>query len=218
MNGFSGSPKLVKGGIVLADPTSLAVRRVITLQYNPESVTRSLQVQGTTATGDRSEALRLTGPAVETIKLDAELDATDQLEKPDANRAAVEVGLHPQIALLESLVNPTASELIATNTSAAMGMIEIAPAQAPLSFFIWSAQRIVPMRVTDFGILEDAFDSNLNPIRARISLGMRVLSVDDLGFAHPGGTAFLGYLRGREALALRARAAGLQSLGIGGIR
>jgi hypothetical protein len=218
MSGFSGSPKLVKGGIVLADPVSLAVRRVITLQYNPETVTRSLQVQGTTATGDRSEALRLTGPAVETIKVDAELDATDQLEQPDKNPTTVEVGLHPQIALLESLVNPTASELIATNTSASQGMIEIAPVQAPLSFFVWSAQRIVPMRVTDFSIMEDGFDPNLNPIRARVSLGMRVLSVDDLGYAHPGGTVFLGYLRRRESLAQRARSADLQSLGIGAIR
>jgi hypothetical protein len=47
---------------------------------------------------------------------------------------------------------------------------------------------------------------------------MRVLSVDDLGYAHPGGTVFLGYLRRRESLAQRARSADLQSLGIGAIR
>jgi hypothetical protein len=218
VTGLSASPKLVKGGIVAADPVSLAVRRVITLQYNPETVTRSLQVQGATAGSDHSEALRLVGPAIETIKLDAELDATDQLERPDDNAAAVAFGLHPQIALLESLINPTLSELVAGNAQAAAGAIEIGPAQAALTLFVWSAQRIVPMRITDLSIVEDSFDANLNPIRARISLGMRVLSVDDLGFAHPGGTVFLGHLQRKESLLANVRAAGLHALGIGGIR
>jgi hypothetical protein len=217
MTGFSGSPKLIKGGIVVADPETLAVRHVITLQYNPETVTRSLQVQATAGGGERSEALRLTGPAVETIKFDAELDATDQLEHPDQNPTAVELGLHPQIALLESLVNPTSGDLVSENTQAASGAIEIAPAQAPLTLLVWSAQRIVPVRITDFSIVEDSFDPNLNPIRAKVSLGLRVLSVDDFGFAHPGGTVFLGHLQRKERLAARAGVAGIAALGIGGI-
>jgi len=218
MTGFPGSPKLIKGGIVVADADSLAVRRVITLQYNPETVTRSLQVQAAAAGGERSDALRLTGAAVETIKLDAELDATDQLELPDQNRATVELGLHPQIAVLESLINPTVSDLVSSHAQAASGSIEIIPLQAPLTLFVWSAQRIVPIRITDCSVVEDAFDPNLNPIHARVSLGMRVLSVDDLGFAHPGGTVFLGHLQRKESLAARAGVTGLQSLGIGGIR
>lgn len=218
MNGFSGAPKLLKGGIVVADPVTLAVRRVITLQYNPETVTRTLQVQGAGAGGERSEALRLTGPAAETIKVDAELDATDQLEFPDANRTAVEIGLHPQIAVLEALINPSVADLISGNAQAALGTIEIAPAQAPLTLFVWSAQRIVPMRITEFSVVEEAFDERLNPIRAKVSLGMRVLSVDDLGFAHPGGTVFLGQLRRQESLAARARTGDLKALGIGAIR
>ena len=53
---------------------------------------------------------------------------------------------------------------------------------APLTLFIWSKNRIVPVRLTDFSITEEAFDPELNPIRAKVSLGMRVLNVDDLGF------------------------------------
>lgn len=218
MTTFPGSPKLLRGGIVVAEPQTLMVQRVISLQYNPESVTRTLQVQGAAAGSDRSEALRLTGPAIETIKLDAELDATDQLERPSENRTAVEVGLHPQIALLESLLNPTVNSLLAGNVQASSGAIEIAPAQAPLTFFVWSAQRIVPIRITDFSTTEDGFDPNLNPIRARISLGMRVLSVNDLGFGHPGGTAYLGHLQRKENLAARANTPGIETLGIRGIR
>src|SRR5450432_3522525 len=57
----------------------------------------------------------------------------------------------------------------------------------PLTLFVWSKSRVVPVRVFDFSVTEEAFDPNLNPIRAKISLGLRVLNVDDLGFSHPGG-------------------------------
>ena len=181
-------------------------------------MTRTLQVQGTAAAGERSDALRLTGPATETIKVDAELDATDQLEHPDENRTALEVGLHPQLAVLEALINPTVGDLVSGNTQASFGMIEIAPPQAPLTLFVWSAQRIVPVRITEFSVVEDTFDERLNPIRAKVTLGMRVLSVDDLGFAHPGGTVFLGHLRRKEGLAARSKSGELKSLGIGAIR
>jgi hypothetical protein len=218
MNGFSGSPKLLKGGIVVADPVSLAVRRVIQLQYNPETVSRAQTPQVTTGAADRSEALRLTGPAIETIKIDAELDATDHLEFPDKHAATLEHGLHPQIAALEALINPAASDLVAENLQAAMGMIEIAPSQAPLTLFVWSPQRIVPVRITEFSVVEESFDERLNPIRAKVTLGMRVLTVDDLGHSHPGGTVYLSHLRRKEALAQRAPTGELKALGIGGIR
>src|SRR4051794_27425577 len=98
MSTFPGAPQLIKGGIVLIDPDSAAVLRVITLQYNPDTLTRTLQVQGVTGEGgDRSEALRLKGPPVETLKLDAEIDATDQLELPQQNPLGVQYGIHVQL-------------------------------------------------------------------------------------------------------------------------
>jgi hypothetical protein len=218
MTSFPGSPKTLRGGLVLVDPASGAVWRVITLQYNPDSMSRTLQVQGTGESGARSEALRLKGPAVETIKLEAELDATDQLEFPDSNRAAVELGLHPQIAALEGLLYPASGDLVTQNTLAQIGTLEIAPAEAPLALFVWSAQRVLPVRVTEFSVTEDAFDPALNPIRAKISLGLRVLSVDDIGFAHKGGALFLGYLQRKERLATMAATGGLAALGLGGTR
>lgn len=214
---FPGSPRLVRGGIVLVDPSSGAVRRVITLQYNPDSLSRTLQVQGVGDNGDRSEALRLKGPAVETIKLEAELDACDQLEFPNENALAVEFGLHPQIAALESLLNPSVASLVSQNTLAGAGTLEIAASEAPLALFVWGAQRVVPVRVTEFSITEEAFDPLLNPIRAKLSLGLRVLSVEDLPFSHKGSTVFLGYLQKKEMLAGKAPSPGLAALGIGGI-
>jgi hypothetical protein len=83
--------------------------------------------------------------------------------------------------------------------------------------FVWSARRIVPVRLTDLSVTEEAFDPALNPIRARVSLGMRVLSIDDLGFRHRGGSLFMAYLRAKETLAGRAPSVALSNLGIGGI-
>ena len=83
--------------------------------------------------------------------------------------------------------------------------------------FVWSRNRIVPVRLTDFSITEEAFDVNLNPIRARVGLGMRVLSVNDLGFAHKGGSLFMSYLQQKERLAGLFGGAALSTFGLTGI-
>ena len=154
---------------------------------------------------------------METIKLEAEIDATDQLEFPDQNRAVVEHGIQPQLAVLEALAHPTSAQLAELDRQASSGTLEIAPMEAPLTLFVWSKSRIVPVRVTEFSITEEAFDPALNPIRAKVSLGLRVLSVDDLGFAHKGGSLFMAYLQTKEQLAAKAQAGSFATLGIGGI-
>lgn len=218
MTTFPNAPKVLKGGIAVIDPVSAQVRRIIALQYNPDSLTRTLQVQGAGGDeGNRSEAMRFKGPAVETFKLEAEIDAADQLEFPDQHRAVVENGIHPQLAMLESLIYPTSNQLLDRNTMAQSGTLEIAPMEAPLALFIWSRHRIVPVRVTDFSVTEEAFDPSLNPIRAKVSIGLRVLSVDDLGFAHKGGGLFMSYLQAKERLAGKAQAGSFSTLGIGGL-
>ena len=214
MSSFPNSPKLVKGGLVLIDPESSAIVRIISLQYNPDSLNRTLQVQATGASGQRSQALRLTGPAVETISLEAEIDATDQLEFPDQNPGAVRFGVFPELAALETLVYPRSDALVGNNALAGNGTLEIAPMETPLALFVWSRNRVIPVRVTDFSITEEAFDPELNPIRAKVSLGLRVLSVDDLGFAHRGGSLFMSYLQAKERLAARAPGATLGTLGL----
>ncbi len=217
MTTFPNSPRLLKGGIVLIDPESGAVLRIITLQYNPDTLSRTLQPQAVKEGGDRSEALRLTGPPVETIKLDAEIDATDQLEFPDQNPNAVQLGIQPQLAVLETIVYPSSSQLLANNNLAQSGTLEIAPMLAPLTLFIWSKNRIVPVRLTDFSITEEAFDPALNPIRAKVSLGMRVLSVNDLGFNNKGGSLFMTYQQQKEQLAAKSQGPALAAFGIGGV-
>jgi len=217
VTGFPNSPRLVKGGIVTMDPDTSAVQSIIALQYNPDSLTRTLQIQALPGGSDgvRVDALRLRGPAVETIKLEAELDATDKLETQDPT--TLQYGLQPQLAQLEMLVNPTVETLESDDAMANAGTLEIIPLEQPLTLFVWSSSRVVPVRLTDFSITEEAFDANLNPIRAKVSLGLRVLTVDDLGFSHPGGRMFMSYLSNKEQLASQATNVAISVLGLGGL-
>lgn len=217
MSAFPGSPRILKGGIVLIDAASSAVLRVIALQYNPDSLTRSLQVQGLSADGgDRSEVLRLKGPPVETLKLEAEIDATDQLEFPEQNGGVTQSGIFAQLAALETMVYPSSGQLRANDVLAQIGTLEIVPMETPLALFVWSKSRILPVRVTEFGITEEAFDTALNPIRAKVSLGLRVLSVSDVPSGHKAASLFMNYLQQKERLAGGAGGQ-LSALGLSGV-
>jgi hypothetical protein len=215
MSSFPGSPRLLRGGIVLIDPQTAAVQRSIALQYNPDTLTRSLTPVGMGDSSDRSDQLRLKGPPVETIRLEAELDATDQLAVVDGT--AIQVGLYPQLAALELIVYPRSDQILANAKKEKSGTLEISPMQSPLVLFVWSKNRIIPVRITELSITEEAFDINLNPIRASVSLNLRVLSVNDLGVDNKGGSLFLVYQQQKEKLADQARNVPLSSLGIGGI-
>lgn len=209
---------MLKGGIVLVDPTTAAVLRVVPLQYNPETLSRTLQVQGVGAdSGPHVDQLRLKGPAIETIKLDAEIDAADLLEHPEQNPVAASSGIAPQLAALELMIHPSSQQLLAAEANARAGTLEIVPMDAPLALFVWSKLRIVPVRFTEFGITEEMFDSNLNPIRAKVSLGMRILTIDDVTFTSTAGSVFMAYLQQKERLAQSVAGGRLSALGIGSI-
>jgi hypothetical protein len=213
MSTFPGSPLLIKGGIVLLDPDSGQALQTIVLQYNPETLSRTLQVQGIgPEPGDRLEALRLKAPPLEAIKLEAEIDATDQMEAGD--ETVGQLGIYPQLAALEMLAYPSSAQLLGNQSQSQSGTLEIAPMEAPMAVFVWSRQRVLPIRLTEFSITEEAFDANLNPIRAKVSLGMRVLTVNDLGFSHRGGSLFMTYLQQKEQLALNGPMGSINSLGL----
>jgi hypothetical protein len=200
MPSFPGSPRLFKGAIVLLDSVSFFPKGIVTLQYNPETLRRTLQVQRSGSEGsDRLEALRLTAPPIETIQLEAEIDATDQLESQ--NPVALLSGIHPQLAALETIIYPKSSKIKTNNQEAQRGNLEIAPIEADLSVFVWSVNRVLPVRLTEFSITEEAFDPLLNPIRAKVSLGMQVLSTNDLRFDHKGNSLFNIYHQQKEVFA-----------------
>ena len=218
MTGTPNTPRLLRGGLILVDQATDRVRQVISLQYNPDNVTRSLQAQGVgDEPGDRLETQRLKGPPQETISLEAELDATDQLEHPDENPQVAELGLLPALAALELIIYPTAEQLQANDDAARSGMIEIIPAEGPLVLFVWGRQRVVPVRITEFTVTEEAFDSGLNPTRARVRLGMRVLTVLDLGFTGRGGLVYMMYQQNKQNMAKQVGPGSLDRVGLNAV-
>lgn len=208
MTGLSRSPRLTKGGLVVVDPDTGAVRRRIVLQYNPDQVSRTLQLGESNEIGPTRTRL----PPVETIKIEAELDAADLKEQGAGNgepsRQRARDGIAPAIAALETLVYSSTGELQELERLARAGTLEILAPEPPLVLFVWNTRRIVPVKLTELSITEEAFEPDLTPIRAKVSLGMRVLSVADLGTAHRGGGLYLVYQRQKEQLAARAGSVG----------
>ena len=125
MTTFPGSPRLIKGAIIGIDPIN-PVPNVIIFQYNPDTLTRTLKAKTSGEGGNPSEVLRLKGAPVETIKLDLEIDATDQLEKADS--VVVTSGIYPQLSALEMLIYPKSATVIINTVLLAAGTIEISTA------------------------------------------------------------------------------------------
>jgi len=129
------------------------VRRVIALQYNPDTLTRTLQPQSMGEGALQAEALRLKGPAIETFKLEAEIDAADQLEFPDRNQNVVSFGVAPQLAVLEAMVNPSAAALLANKALANAGTLEIAHKAGVPAPFTASLMGLIRQRARSTGQL-----------------------------------------------------------------
>ncbi len=215
--GFPGTPRMYRGGLVRIDPNTQALLDVVTFQYNPDTLTRTLQPRAIGGEpGDRLEVLRLTGPPHETIKLDAEIDATDQLEQPKlaVNQPVSKEGLLPALAVLERLITPTAQELQYVDSLFDQGQFEVAPMQSPLVVLVWGVKRVVPVLVSTMTITEEAFDPQLRPIRVKVSFELKVLTSNDLPMTHIGASLYIAYRQSVEQLATLATASSLAPLGL----
>ena len=206
--------RLVKGALVTLDSSLSTVTSTIPFQYNPETLSRTLQIQSLEGeSGSRTEVLRLHGTPIETIKLEAEFDANGRLPKA-LEEVAPNQGIYPQLSALETLIYPTSDWARNNMEQAAQGTLEIIPPEAPMTLLIWGYRRVLPVRLADFSITEEAYDINLNPIRAKVSLSLRVLNYDDLPWEQVGKRLFLPHHRQKERMARRGRGRNLRELRI----
>jgi hypothetical protein len=210
MTTFPGSPRVLKGAIVAVDPLN-PLASVVVFQYNPESLQRTIRPRIAGEGGERGEALRLAGPPEESISVDIELDATDGLETGD--ETAVAHGVGASLAALEMLVYPKSALVIANEILSGLGIIEVIPPEAPLTLFVWGPKRVLPVRITSFTITEQAFDPALNPILAKVHLGLQVLTYQDLGMVSVGGALSLAHQVSKEVTATITGAGTLAATG-----
>ena len=197
---FPGSAKVSKGGIVAYQLPQL-FPTVIVFQYNPDEVSRQIQARGAQGGGGRGDANRVNGPPQETLTFSVDIDAADQLERPSENGVVVENGLHPAIAALERLVYPPYPLVIANEALAFAGSAFILAEQAPLALLIWGRRRVLPVQVQSLSIKEEAFDQQLNPIRAKADLSLSVLTYRDLDVTNPGYWVYLASFTQKEVMA-----------------
>lgn len=208
MADFPRSPLLLKGALALYDTdTTTAQATVIVFQYNPEQVRRTLANRtvptepGGGGQGAREDVLRVAGPPVETITISIVLDAADQLADPDQNQTTAEKGLHPALAALEMMMYPPSLDGEELERQAAAGEVQVEPASLPLTLLIWGKSRVVPVAITSFSITEEAFDPRLNPTRAKVDLGLKVLTFMEFPGESVGRDAFITYQKQKEELA-----------------
>jgi len=66
--------------------------------------------------------------------------------------------------------------------------------------FSWGANRVLPERLTSFSITEEAYDTALNPIQAKVELSLQVLSYQDFSMLHPGFGLFMAHQVMKEVM------------------
>lgn len=192
----AAGPTILKGAIVALDSTSpSSPPSVIAFQYNPERVRRSLTAQVVGGDpGSRTEAVVFTGAPVETIEVDVDIDATDQMNSGNSPT------IYPQLSTLELLTFPTSTDVTTQTTLLGQGTIEVGPFVAPLALFVWGSTRVVPVRIDSLSISEELFGSDLSPIRATVTMTLRVLSYSDLAPNSLGYNLFLQYQQVKESV------------------
>jgi hypothetical protein len=184
--------------VVMARP--IPSTRTIVFQYNPTTVRRRLEPQTTGADrASRSSPLMYTGAPIETLELEVEIDAGDQ--QAFANGPQSTLSIQPQLAAIELLLYPSSSQVSSSEALLAAGTLEIGRYLAPTVLFVWGSQRVIPVRVTSYAITEEAFDGELNPIRARVTLALQAVSYSDTLSSDPSYSLFMAYQSLKESQA-----------------
>jgi len=207
--GYSRSPKLLKGAIVQFTKTPIIpIPNIIIFQYNPESLSRSLTpyVPAPPPTGASASAQGQAGggkPAApetgasydptETFTVSLLLDASDALESPESHPVAFVTGVADRMAALEMLLYPVGDSLlgglVGSLSASLSGGVSLSKdaftkasrTEVPVTLFIWGPGRIVPVRLTSFTVEEQSWNQLLYPTRAKVSVGMKVLTDKSLG-------------------------------------
>ena len=200
------SPKVLSGAIVsyrLPEP----VPSVILFQYNPASLQRSMEIRAAGGSeGASEEAFRIADAPVETIKAEIEFNGTDDGMGGGAEAVAA------RLAAFELLIAPSTTRVIANTILAKMGTIELLPPQAPFTLFVFGGHRILPVRITEYSVTENEYEPSLLPIRAKVSLGMKVLTYSDLPSTHVGHHLYLAHQVAKEVLSKKATVQGLDAV------
>ena len=228
--GYSRSPKLLKGAIIqFSAPLFVPVPNIIIFQYNPETMSRTLSAwappRDETTKDDPKVQDSLVQPydPEESFNVNLELDAADDLENPLTHPITVATGIADRIAALEMLMYPPGADTLGgllggtlSLGSAGVGLTSgssaVTAAQrqtVPLILFFFGPGRIVPVRIISFSVDEQAYSPVLYPLRAKVTVGLKVLDpavlTDDGSAVFKIAKACYAFTRGQKQTLALAR-------------
>jgi hypothetical protein len=173
---------LIEYGTDLIGP----IPNVVIFQFNPEQLSRALQVPARPSGATQREATQAGEKTFERITLKARFSAVNLLDEDKA--LARLFGIGPQLAALEKMVLPSAkiAGLIGAAIDAIAGAVSppAPPAQPiprekyPRILFIWGLTRVLPVVIESMTIVEQEYDALLNPTRADVDITLSVIAID----------------------------------------
>lgn len=185
-------PFLMRGAMIEYGSDFLGpLPNVVIFQFNPESLTRTIQIPARPSGGAARETTQAGEPSIEKITLKAQFSAADG--KGTGNVLARTMGVGPRLAALEKMVNPASklSGLLGAAIDAigdALGLgggggddprQTIPREKYPRILFIWGPFRVLPVVIESMSITELQYDFLLNPIQADVTIGLAVNAIDN---------------------------------------
>ena len=182
-------PRIMKGAFVeLLDPMP-PDPVIIPFQFNPETISRTKRVKenpsrspGGQARAARPESINL-GEATqhlvsewESFTLTVRLDAQDAIALGDER--AKEVGISHILSTFEKLITPQPGGQLKDRSSqaeSAEGYSYSGQYAIPVALFTWGKRRSIPIHLNSLQVEETLYLPNLYPIRATLSVGVKVL-------------------------------------------
>jgi hypothetical protein len=176
---------LIEYGTDLIGP----IPNVVIFQFNPESLSRSLQIPPRPTGATQRETTQAGEKTFEKISFKAYFSAANMLDEDKA--LAKQFGIGPQLCALEKMVQPSAkiAGLIGKALDKAGDVLGLgggkdASAQPiprekyPRILFIWGLKRVLPVTIDSMTIAEQEYDASLNPLRAEVDLQLSTITID----------------------------------------
>jgi len=176
---------LIEYGTDLIGP----IPNVVIFQFNPESLSRSLQIPQRPTGPTQRETTQAGQKTFEKISFKAHFSAANMLDEDKA--LAKMFGIGPQLCALEKMVLPSSKiagligeALDAVGEALGLGGGDDAPAQPiprekyPRILFIWGLTRVLPVTIDSMTIAELEYDALLNPLRAEVDVQLSVIAID----------------------------------------
>jgi hypothetical protein len=204
--GFSNQPKILRGAFVEFGISLPPL--IVAFQFNPLTISRSrtasveppktprkrgAQNMNLLQSISADSLLDVRGKQVvkvneETLSFEIRLDATDKLN--DGDTITEEFGVAPQLSTLELMMIPKGQGLLGAAVSALLGaagsgfsFVDDAK-NPPVILFIWGRKKVMPVNITSMQIKEEEFSTDLNPVRATITVSLQVIEGPNAPFVY----------------------------------